>query len=105
MITGPRYKRARRLGADLYTKTQSAKFAVRAGKGIVKGYGRSEFGLQLKEKQRAREKRREEGQPVMAGVLAPINAQAVPQEDGLVAHRPERHGEVPQPAHDVRRAA
>ena len=54
MKTGPRYKRARRLGADIFPKTQSAKFALRMGKGIVKGYGRSEFGAQLKEKQRAR---------------------------------------------------
>lgn len=57
MRIGPRYKRARRLGADIFEKTQSPKFALRAGskgKGIVLGYGRSEFGSQLKEKQRAR---------------------------------------------------
>lgn len=54
MRIGPRYKIARRLGADLFPKTQSAKYALRAGKVMVKGYGRSEFGAQLKEKQRAR---------------------------------------------------
>jgi small subunit ribosomal protein S4 len=32
----------------------SPKYALRAGKSMVKGYGRSEFGAQLKEKQRAR---------------------------------------------------
>ncbi|MEK7169654.1 MAG: 30S ribosomal protein S4 [Patescibacteria group bacterium] len=54
MKIGPRYKIARRLGADLFPKTQSAKYALRAGKTVVKGYGRSEYGAQLKEKQRAR---------------------------------------------------
>lgn len=54
MKIGPRYKIARRLGADIFPKTQSPKFALRTGKIMVKGYGRSEFGAQLKEKQRAR---------------------------------------------------
>lgn len=54
MRIGPRYKIARRLGADIFPKTQSPKYALRAGKIVVKGYGRSEFGAQLKEKQRAR---------------------------------------------------
>jgi small subunit ribosomal protein S4 len=54
MKIGPRYKIARRLGADIFPKTASAKFAMRQGKGMVKGYNRSEFGVQLKEKQRAR---------------------------------------------------
>ncbi len=54
MRIGPRYKIARRLGPDIFPKTQSPKYALRAGRVIVKGYGRSEFGQQLKEKQRAR---------------------------------------------------
>ncbi len=65
MIIGPRYKRARRLGADIFEKTQSPKYALRAGRssggkgkggmgGGALGYGRSDFGAQLKEKQRAR---------------------------------------------------
>lgn len=54
MKIGPRYKIARRLGADIFSKTQSPKYALRTGKVMVKGYGRSEFGAQLKEKQRAR---------------------------------------------------
>lgn len=54
MKIGPRYKIARRLGADIFSKTQSPKYAFRTGKMAVKGYGRSEFGAQLKEKQRAR---------------------------------------------------
>lgn len=54
MKIGPRYKIARRIGPDIFPKTQSPKYALRAGRIIVKGYGRSEFGAQLKEKQRAR---------------------------------------------------
>ena len=54
MRIGPRYKIARRLGPYIFPKTQSPKYALRAGKVMVKGYGRSEFGMQLKEKQRAR---------------------------------------------------
>lgn len=54
MKIGPRYKRARRLGADLFEKTQTAKYALRAGRGGALGYGRSDFGQQLMEKQRAR---------------------------------------------------
>ncbi len=54
MRIGPRYKIARRLGPDIFPKTQSPKYTLRVGKVMVKGYGRSEFGMQLKEKQRAR---------------------------------------------------
>lgn len=54
MRIGPKYKRARRLGADLFEKTQSPKYALRAGRGGATGYGRSDFGQQLLEKQRAR---------------------------------------------------
>lgn len=59
MKIGPRYKRARRLGADIFEKTQTQKYAVRTasrgGKtGQRSGYNRSDFGLQLLEKQRAR---------------------------------------------------
>lgn len=54
MRIGPRYKIARRLGADLFEKTQSPKYALRARRGGATGYGRSDFGQQLFEKQRAR---------------------------------------------------
>jgi small subunit ribosomal protein S4 len=56
MITGPRYKVARRLGTSVYDKTQSQKYAMRAGSKDVKRTKRagSDFGLQLIEKQRAR---------------------------------------------------
>src|SRR3989344_5668080 len=54
MLIGPRYKIARRIGPDIFPKTQSPKYALRTGRVIVKGYGRSEYGMQLKEKQRAR---------------------------------------------------
>jgi len=56
MITGPKYKIARRLGASVYDKTQSQKFAMRASSKDVKKKKRagSDFGLQLLEKQRAR---------------------------------------------------
>ena len=59
MKIGPRYKRARRLGADIFEKTQSPKYAMRAAsktskRGARGGYGKSDFGMQLHEKQRAR---------------------------------------------------
>lgn len=58
MKIGPKYKIARRLGADLFEKTQTQKFAMRSGRGVgrggAKGYGKSNFGIQLREKQRAR---------------------------------------------------
>lgn len=59
MKIGPRYKRARRLGADLFEKTRSPKYAIRAASKTAKragrsGYGKSDFGMQLHEKQRAR---------------------------------------------------
>ena len=56
MITGPKYKIARRLGASVYDKTQTQKFAMRSSSKDVKKKKRagSDFGLQLLEKQRAR---------------------------------------------------
>jgi small subunit ribosomal protein S4 len=55
MITGPRYKKARRLGTSVYDKTQSQKYAMRAGsKEVSKKRPGSDFGMQLIEKQRAR---------------------------------------------------
>ncbi len=56
MITGPKYKIARRLGAPIFEKTQTQKYAMhleRRGKGGFKK-PKSEFGLQLNEKQKAR---------------------------------------------------
>ncbi len=56
MIIGPRYKIARRLGASVFDKTQTQKFAMRSSSKDVKKKKRagSDFGLQLIEKQRAR---------------------------------------------------
>jgi small subunit ribosomal protein S4 len=60
MKIGPRYKIARRLGAAIYDKTQTAKFATRqakksqSGKGKGKSFAKSEFGIQMLEKQKAR---------------------------------------------------
>src|ERR1035437_6992941 len=56
MITGPKYKIARRLGSSVYDKTQTQKFAMRSSSKDVKRKKRagSDFGLQLIEKQRAR---------------------------------------------------
>jgi small subunit ribosomal protein S4 len=55
MITGPKYKRARRLGTSVYDKTQTQKFAMRTGTEVKKmRRAGSDFGLQLIEKQRAR---------------------------------------------------
>jgi len=57
MKTGPRYKIAKRLGASVFEKTQSQKFALKTESGkttFKKKKGSSEFGLQLLEKQKAR---------------------------------------------------
>jgi len=56
MKIGPQYKIARRLGAPIFEKTQTAKFALSAEKKQKKGGPRSrtDFGLQLTEKQKAR---------------------------------------------------
>jgi len=58
MKIGPKYKIARRLGAPVFEKTQSPKFTVsqarkeKTGKSFSRP--KSEFGLQLLEKQKAR---------------------------------------------------
>ena len=59
MITGPKYKIARRLGAPIFEKTQTAKFRASLendsfSKKNKKGGPRSDFGKQLLEKQKAR---------------------------------------------------
>ncbi len=58
MIIGPKYKIARRLGAPVFEKTQTQKFALslarreKTRKGFVRP--KSEYGAQLLEKQKAR---------------------------------------------------
>src|SRR3989344_1709123 len=57
MITGPKYKIARRLWAPIFEKTQTQKYALHLErKGKKRGFSKakSEFGLQLNEKQKAR---------------------------------------------------
>lgn len=58
MKTGPKYKLARRLGAPIFEKTQSPKYALSLSRkekaGMVKSRPKSEFGIQLLEKQKAR---------------------------------------------------
>jgi small subunit ribosomal protein S4 len=58
MQIGPRYKKARRLGAPVFTKTQTQKFALRSEAKAKNTKGRrgnkSEFGRQMLEKQKAR---------------------------------------------------
>ena len=59
MIIGPKYKIARRLGAPIFEKTQTQKYVLSQGrreKNGKRGFSRpkSEFGLQLVEKQKAR---------------------------------------------------
>ena len=58
MQIGPRYKKARYLGAPVFKKTQTQKFALRSqAKTAKKGKGRggkSEYGRQMLEKQKAR---------------------------------------------------
>ena len=60
MIIGPKYKIARRLGAPVFEKTQTQKFALReqnrstGGKMGKKPRAKSDYGLQMIEKQKAR---------------------------------------------------
>jgi small subunit ribosomal protein S4 len=57
MKTGPKYKIAKRLGATVFEKTQTQKFALaqeRTAKNKKRGRGPTEFGKQLLEKQKVR---------------------------------------------------
>lgn len=58
MITGPKYKKARRLGAAVFDKTQTQKFAAkmsdRKATGAKPKRASSDFGIQLLEKQKAK---------------------------------------------------
>lgn len=59
MITGPRYKIARRLGPQVFEKTQTQKFALRTqrkGKAheTKRNPSRTDYGMQMLEKQKAR---------------------------------------------------
>lgn len=57
MKIGPKYKIAKRLGASVFEKTQTQKFALaqeRSGKTKRRGRGPTEFGKQLLEKQKVR---------------------------------------------------
>lgn len=56
MFIGPKYKIARRLGAGVFEKTQTQKFALRQArkKAERRGKPKSDYGLQLLEKQKAR---------------------------------------------------
>lgn len=57
MITGPKYKIARRLGAPIFEKTQTQKYALHLErKGKKRGFSKakSEYGIQMNEKQKAR---------------------------------------------------
>ncbi len=57
MKIGPKYKIAKRLGASVFEKTQTQKFALaqeRTAKNKKRGRGPTEFGKQLLEKQKVR---------------------------------------------------
>ena len=57
MIIGPRYKIAKRLGAPVFEKTQTQKYAIRTGQNGKRSEGgkaKSDYGLGMQEKQRAR---------------------------------------------------
>lgn len=56
MINKPKYKVARRLGANIFDKTQGEKFALRESQRKVEKRPRpkSDFGLQMLEKQKAK---------------------------------------------------
>ncbi len=54
MKIGPKYKIARRLGAPVFEKTQTQKFAQNAERKSKSMRPKSNFGLQMNEKQKAR---------------------------------------------------
>jgi small subunit ribosomal protein S4 len=56
MINKPKYKTARRLGTNIFEKTQGQKFATREARKKVEKRSRpkSDFGLQMLEKQKAK---------------------------------------------------
>jgi len=56
MINKPKYKTARRLGANIFDKTQTQKFATKEAQRKVEKRSRpkSDFGLQMLEKQKAK---------------------------------------------------
>src|SRR3989338_3050982 len=59
MITGPRYKIANRLGASVFEKAQTQKFALYADRTLKnkkrgRGGRQSEYGKQMLEKQKVR---------------------------------------------------
>lgn len=60
MITGPKYKIARRLGANIFEKTQTAKFALRAERKAASNKGKGgyrpkgEYAVAMLEKQKVR---------------------------------------------------
>lgn len=56
MINKPKYKTARRLGANIFDKTQTQKFATKESQKKITKRSRpkSEFGLQMLEKQKAK---------------------------------------------------
>ncbi len=57
MQIGPRYKKARYLGAPIFRKTQTQKYAMRAQRKVKttkRRGGKSEYGRQMLEKQKAR---------------------------------------------------
>lgn len=57
MKIGPKYKIAKRLGASVFEKTQTQKFAIaeaRGERGRRRGRGPTEYGKQLLEKQKVR---------------------------------------------------
>lgn len=49
-----KYKIARRVGAPIFEKTQTQKFAMREGRRERRVFARSDFGIQLVEKQKVR---------------------------------------------------
>jgi small subunit ribosomal protein S4 len=54
MIIKSKYKIARRVGAPVFEKTQTQKYAAREGRRQKRMFSRSDYGIQLVEKQKAR---------------------------------------------------
>ncbi len=54
MIIKSKYKIARRLNAPVFEKTQTQKYALREGRREKRNFSRSDYGIQLVEKQKVR---------------------------------------------------
>lgn len=91
MIRGPKYKIARRLGPTVFDKTQTQKYALRAGSRKIERRGpKSDYGLQMIEKQRARFTYGVNERQFSNYVKMAVSKKGVNAVEGLFAHLENR---------------